>query len=68
MRTEKWRLLLLVGHIPRKIPTACFIFLSGKTFRMRMCICELIGKFYFDGLNPKPLNKKNTTNIFMYAV
>ena len=56
MRTEKWRLLLLVGHIHRKISAGCFIFLSRKTFIMRMCICELIGKFYFDGLNPKPLN------------
>ena len=62
----KNRLLLFVGHIPRMMSAGCSS--AGKTFGVRMCICELIGEFEFDGLNPKPQKKKKNHQYFHIMV
>ena len=65
MSTEKWRLLLLVGCIRRKL---VLYFSVGKMFRMLMCIHELMGEFEFDGLSPKPPNKNHRQYFHVYTI
>ena len=65
MSTEKWRLLLLVGCIRRKL---VLYFSVGTMFRMLMCICELMGEFEFDGLSPKPPNKNHRQYFHVYTI